>query len=316
MTQLDPINDYLRVSYSSMNVFRSCHRKFEFTKLMPRRVRDSDAYAADVGKALHAGYQSYLAYGNEELAFWEFMKVFPYRHEWNQKNDYRNLEAAAVTLQAMLDSVQLGDYELAHIKNPAGKTVPAIEVPFELRFKGITLPDGRGIAFTGYIDAILRNLVNGRFRTVDIKTHRSNLTDSTAKYKFDAQQVPYGIVLEHIQGNPIESFEILYLDCYIDVLEPRVTLYPFVKDKEEINEWLMNRILEFQQIQQFMEMDYFPRTSGGCINFNRPCWFLEPCSSRDKSTIVEWLLLGEEADHRPPDVPWIVAEIDVFGGES
>jgi hypothetical protein len=308
-----PITDWLRVSYSSLNVHKSCERKFEFTKLMPRRVRDNDAYAADCGSALHAGYQNYLWTQDEDAAYWAFMQRFPYEFERMQKNDYRSLEACTATLQAMLDSVVMGDYELATIRHPDGRNVPAIEVPFELRIKGITLPDGRGVAFTGYIDALMRNLINGQYKTCDIKTNRATMSDSTAKYKYDGQQLPYGIVLEHIQGNPVDDFTVQYLDCFVDLVDPKVSLYEFHKDSDDVKEWLLDTVLTIQQIQRAMEMDHFPRTKGGCVSWNRPCWFLEPCATRDKGIIHEWLLMGEEAAPREVDVPWIVAEIDVFG---
>src|SRR3990167_6299414 len=135
--------DYLRVSYSSMNVFSSFNRKFELQKLYPQRDRGEDMFEA-----------------------------YPYELEQRESNDYRSCEAGLSTLIEMLESVQMADYELAMIKNPEGLIVPAIEVPFEIRFKGITLPDGRGIAFTGFMDAVMRNLITGSFRTTDIKTHR------------------------------------------------------------------------------------------------------------------------------------------------
>src|SRR3546814_8730741 len=80
------------------------------------------------------------------------------------------------------------EWELLKIKKPDGEVVPAIEVPFELVLKGITLPDGRGISIIGYIDAAMRNLVTDLHRTLDIKTNRSFLRDASPKYQFDNQQ--------------------------------------------------------------------------------------------------------------------------------
>src|SRR3990167_1269600 len=308
--------DYLRFSYSSMNVFSSCNRKFELQKLYPQRDRGEDMFAADVGTALHKGYQNYLITQDENQAIWAYLEAYPYELEQRESNDYRSCEAGRSTLIEMLESVQMADYELAMIKNPEGLIVPAIEVPFEIRFKGITLPDGRGIAFTGFMDAVMRNLITGSFRTTDIKTHRRSLNDATAKYKFDSQQTPYGIAIEHIQGNPVDDFEVLYLDCYVDILEPRVTLYPFSRTSEDVQEWLTNKVLEFKSIQRYMEMGFFPRTDGGCLFYNKPCRFLEPCTSRERETIEMWLLMGEEPKAPRLDQPWIVGEIDVFGGES
>lgn len=305
--------EYLSVSYSSLNLADSCMRKFEFNKLYPRRAWDGDAFAADVGTALHHGYQDFLTHGNEDRAMWELMKDFPYLSEFNQIKDDRNLEAAMATLEEMMAEGKMDEWELMNIKKPNGEIVPAVEVPFALRLKGITLPDGRGVQYTGFMDAALRHKAHGNVRTMDIKTHRRTIQDATPKYKFDSQQVPYGICLEHIQGNPIDEFEVLYLDCYIDVATPRVALYPFYKDRTDLQEWLINTVLRVEAIRRAMEMDYFPRTDGGCLSWNKPCYFLDVCQIRDRPSIEEWLLNGEAPEHRVPEEPWIVAEIDVYG---
>lgn len=308
--------DYLRVSYSSLNLADTCLRKFEFNKLYPRRARDPDQFAADVGTALHHGYQDYLIHQDLDRAIWMMMKDYPYLGEFEQRFDDRSLEACISTLEEMTYEANMTEWELVSIRKPTGEIVPAIEIPFELRLKGITLPDGRGVAFTGFMDAALRHLGTGLVRTMDIKTHRRTLEDATPKYKFDGQQVPYGIVLEHLTGNPVTEFEVLYLDTYVDLVKPRVQLYPFRKDSEDLQEWLINTVLRVQRIQRAMEMDYFPRTDGGCLNWNRPCYFLEVCQSRDREAITEWLMMGDEAATEKREEPWIVAEIDVFGGES
>lgn len=307
---------YLQVSYSSLNLADTCMRKFEFNKLYPRRARDFDAYAADVGTALHHGYQDYLIHEDSDKALWALMGDFPYESEFNQKRDDRSLEAAVSTLEEMIAETSMSEWELMTIRRPDGIIVPAIEVPFSLRLKGLTLPDGRGVEFTGFMDAALRHKGTGLIRTMDIKTHRRTIEDATPKYKYDSQQVPYGICLEHIQGFPVDSFEVLYLDCFVDVMDPRVVLYPFMKDAVDLQEWLINTVMRVQRIQRAMEMDYFPRTDGGCLSWNKPCYFLEVCQSRVREDVEEWLMMGEAPEHRALTAPWITAEIDVFGTES
>jgi ATP-dependent helicase/DNAse subunit B len=314
--------EYLRVSYSSLKTFSTCNRKFEFDKLYPRRERTDDNYAADVGKALHAGYQDYLIHHDEERAIWAMMQVFPYEGEFMQENDYRSFEAALSTLEEMFAEVQIGEYELAQIRRPNtpaelaaglkdGIVVPAIEVPFEIRFNGLTLPDGRGIAFIGYIDAIMRSYTSGRFRTCDIKTTREKVKDATGKYRFDTQQVPYGIVVDHIAQGEVDSFEVLYLHTYVDLVEPSVQLYQFTKTREDIKEWFTNKLLTFNDIIRFQDSSYFPRTESGCMFYNRPCRYLEPCQSRDKESLEMWFLMGDEPAKQEEFHPWIVAEINV-----
>lgn len=311
---------YLRTSYSSGNTFESCARKFELDKLYPKRLRNDDAYAADTGSALHHGYQNFLATRDRDAATWAFMESFPYELEFRQENDYRDFNACMCTFDEMLDSYALGDYELAQIKKPDGTIVPATEVPFEIRFEGLDLPptlkypNGCGVAFTGYIDAIMRNLMTDQFQTLDIKTHRDRTKDRTGKYKFDSQQIPYGLVVDHIAGQPIDQFSVLYLDCFIDILEPRVTRYPFLKSQEDLREWLLTRVMQYQSMQRFITGGFFPRTSGGCMFYNRPCRYLEPCVSRDPKVLNEWFLMGETAEDRVDTwEPWVTVTINPFG---
>lgn len=324
----------LRLSYSSLNVFDSCARKFEFDKFYPKKPRiHEDNYAADVGTAIHAGYQHYLATHDRDESVWHFMRAFPVADEWNQSNDYRSFEAALSTLEEMFDSIKMLEYDLARIRRPntleereAGLTdgviVPAVEVPFEIRFPGIDIPpceafpEGARVSIIGYIDAIMQNLGTGMFRTLDIKTSRMNLIDATGKFKFDAQQVPYGIIVDHIAQGEVDAFEVLYLDCYIDLLEPRVQLYPFIKNRHDLQDWATNKVIQFQQIQRFAATNYFPRTDGGCLFYNKPCRYLDACQSRDRHELLEWFLMGEAPENPQDDFfPWIVADVNL-GVES
>lgn len=305
--------EYLRLSYSSLNVFNTCARKFELDKFYPKLVFDGDNYAADVGSAIHAGFQEYLANQDEHKAIWEFMKVFPYVGEFSQPNDNRSFEAALQTLEEMFIESNIQEYKLAKIKRPDGEIVPAVEVPFEIRLKGITLPDGRGVSIIGYIDAIMEHLMTRLYRTVDIKTSRMNLHDATGKYKYDGQQVPYGIVVEQIGQGEVDEFEVIYFDCFIDVVSPRVQVYKFLKNKEDIQEWLWNKLIQVDMIKRFMEMDYFPRTEGGCLAYNRPCRYLNACMNRDRETLMAWFTMGGELAEEREFNPWIIVDIDTVG---
>jgi hypothetical protein len=302
-----------RVSYSSLNLASACLRKFEFNKLYPRKSRDGEEqYAADVGKAIHAAVQHWLIHQDPDAALWQLMRHFPYVWEFNQIRDDRNLEAAIATLDEIIDSCDdMTEWELVSIKLEDGSVVPAIEVPFEIRLKNMTLSDGRQICYTGWIDAIMRHKGTGMIRTLDIKTHRSTLRDATAKYKFDTQQIPYGIIVEHLQGNEVEEFEVLYLDCFIDLVEPRVTLYPFLKIHEDLEEWMLDTVLDIRRIQTAHKMNYFSRARGGCLAWNRPCYFLDVCEIRDRESIESWLLEDGEAQPEQDWLPWIRVELDM-----
>lgn len=324
----------LQISYSSGGTFDSCARKFEFRKIYPRRKQSQDSLPAAVGQALHAGYQTYLATQSEDKAYWALLETYPYELEYTAYDDKRSLEAAVSTLDKMLAYGNMDEWELLQIQRPwsskeiltaaaqgisdlgESPIVPAVEVPFELILKGINLPDGRGISVIGYMDAGMRNLVTDRKRTLDIKTHRSTLRNADPKYRFDNQQTPYGVVIQHVTQEPCDEFEVLYLDCFVDLQEPRVQLYEYHRDSTDVQEWLANTVLRAQRIQRAVQMDYFPRTDNGCLSFNQACPYLEICQTRDKEAILEYMLMGEEPAAPEVFEPWIQAEIDVFGVEE
>ena len=309
----------LQVSYSSLNTFAACPRKFEFDKLYPRLERDGDSFAADVGSALHAGYQDFLIHGDADRATFKLMEAYPYKLEFQQNNDYRSIEACIATRDAMMARHEVREYELARIKRPDGEVVPAIEVPFEIRFQGMSiepcesLPLGADLSVIGFIDAIMMNHLTGLYRTFDIKTTRMHLTDSTPKYKFDSQQVPYGIVVDHVAQGAIDQFEVLYFEAYVDLMNPDVSLYPFMKTQTDIQEWVTNKLMQFQRLKQMAEGEYVPRTDSGCLSFNRPCRYLDPCQSRDRTALVDWFTYGGELAKEKIHEPWIIADLDVGG---
>lgn len=310
--------EVLRVSYSSLNTLSSCARKFELDKLYPRVEQPAEEfYAASVGQALHAGYQNWLVTRDADSATWEFTKAFPFELEYQQTNDYRSYHAALSTLEAMIADYSINDYRLATIIHPDGHEVPAIEVPFAIRFEGLSIPPcarfphGAVFEFIGFIDAIMQNVMTDMYRSLDIKTTRMRVGDLDAKFKFDTQQVPYGIVIDHIARGAVDSFEVLYLNAYIDLLKPDIEFKPFLKTQADVQEWAFNRVLQFQQIAKYATLDYFPRTEHGCLFFNKPCRFIEPCQSRDRQAIMDWLTLGDTNFRTDNFQPWIVATLEV-----
>lgn len=169
---------WLRVSYSSLNTFTYCNRKFEFAKLYGQtkeRIND-DSIPAKVGQAFHLGYQKFIATRDMDRAIFTFLSAYPW--ELALVAD-RNTRAWDVCLSTFVDACQrftYSDYELMMIKHPDPNKgeVPCVEVPFELRFLNTQLPGYEGIAFIGFIDIIMRSRMTQSIRTFDIKTHRDN----------------------------------------------------------------------------------------------------------------------------------------------
>lgn len=316
----------IRLSYSTNSTFESCLRKFELTRLYSQPPRNDGSTASGAGTALHAGIQNYWEFGDEDRAMWAMFQKYPHALSAGWRDD-RSLEACMATLESMIQQSHVDEFELATIVRPAlpdprnpeviipSAVVGAVEVPFEIELVrtggGSPLVTGRRLTFVGSIDGLMRSRYSGKFRTRDVKTHRDNKQDRTAVYKHNAQQTPYGLILEHIQGHAIEDFEVNYLDVYVDLVEPRLNNYNFNKTRDDVNDWFINRIIQVQRLNQALSTGYFPRTENGCMSFNRPCNRIHVCDSRNPAAIQDMLLLGGEPEPPKPFVSWVQVQLEI-----
>lgn len=309
-----PVNA-LVLSHSSRSSFRRCTRLFEFGKLYGDQKRRDDSFPGEVGNALHRGFQSYLTDKNYNKAMFKFMVAFPHELEFVEtKNSYsRSLEACYATMQELIRSPIVDEYELVKIKTRFGDIRPAIEVPFAIEI--INSPFSIPVYFVGFIDAILFSRITEKYMVDDIKTTRMNMQDMSSRYQFDEQTVPYGIILEQILGNKIDEFDISYLSAYIDLLEPRVQLYPFTKNSSHISDWYVGLCDDIGRMFGYYKNEFWPRATNGetCLSFNRPCHFIDYCTFRDTDAISRMI----SGTIRPVDKlfhddqqPWVMCQLD------
>lgn len=270
-------------------------------------------FAAECGKALHEGFQEFLTNKSEEKAIMAFLIHYPHQMEFAKpENHYnRSLEACYATLMELIRSPIVDRYELIHIATRFGDTRPAVEVPFAIEISNSPFP--LPVYFVGFIDAILYDRVDDRYLVTDIKTTRMNITDYSARYEYDEQTVPYGIVLEHILGKKIDEFKVSYLSAYIDLLEPKVSMYPFTKTPDHIYDWHRGLCEDIGRISGYYKNQFWPRATNGetCFSFNRACFFLDYCSNRNPF-ITERLVGGtiREGLFHNDEQAWIEATLE------
>lgn len=279
----------LAISHSSRSMGRSCWRKFEMRKFYLHEGRDK-TFAADVGTCLHTGYQTWLKTHDQDEAVIDMMLDYPVEDFFDDtKNRDRTIEACYATLMNMIAVDQMKNYELATIKALDGKEYPAIEVPFEIELVDFKLDNDVPVSYTGWIDAILYDRSRDMYMVVDVKTHRQNYDDLTAKYEYDEQCLPYGLVLENILGRPVGEFEVYYFSCYIDLLKPKAQFYPFIKTRDMIFDWAQGLYYDLRQLRQFYETGWFPRATSGdtCFAYGRPCQFFNECVYRDHEVLKQ-----------------------------
>jgi hypothetical protein len=277
---------------------------------------DSDAkeemFAAECGKALHVGFQNFLIQRDENTAVFKFLLAYPLELEYQKpENSSRSLEACFITLMEAIRSPVVEQYDLIHIKTKFGDTRPAIEVPFAIEITNSPMPIP--VWFIGFIDAILYDKFNDKYIVTDIKTTRVVIKDYSTRYEFDEQTVPYGIVLEHLLGVKIEEFKVSYFSAYIDILEPKVAMYPFNKTQDHIHDWYRGLCEDIGRIAKYYKSKWFPRATNGdtCYSFNRPCWYADYCSYRDPEVIARMVGGNIRNGLFPQNIePWIISKLD------
>jgi len=300
----------ITMSYSSMNTFDGCARKYQYQKLLGiADVRASNQFAADVGNAMHRAFQDYLIHKDREQAFWVLMKSFP-KYEYNYVNHKRGLLPCFTTLDAMINQAP----EMELVKIQLGDEIRcAIEVPFEIEITNSALSElGYKFFITGAIDALMYDNYKETFKTLDIKTHQNFQTNREAEYEYNSQQTPYSFVLQHIAGKEISSFDVVYLDTFIDILNPRVTEYEYTRYPYDIYEWLQKTANRTHQIARYIKQGNFPRKETGCTFFNKTCKFFEHCRNDDIEDIKQMLLLETLGlEPREKEEPWISLQLEL-----
>lgn len=312
----DAAMKHLFISHSSRKLLHGCVRKFWMQKFL-QHPKYETGLAAEVGKALHLGFQHYIVHKDEAAAIWEYMKAYPIELCYDDMDD-RSLEAGYYTLMEIIACSISSQMEVAQIVCLDGVTRPAIEVPFEIVLEGIDLDgNGMGISYIGYIDAIMWDPIDEEYCVLDLKTSGRKLTDVDPLYKFSEQVIPYSMVLEYMQNSGVSQFTAKYVHAKIDILAPNVQTLPYVKDAHAVQEWYQGLLVDVAAIQQYIRMNFWPRTGGGdgCMSWNRPCKFFDICGINDHDmlrNIVEDAtreLAQDEATYsktlRPQFEPWV-----------
>lgn len=306
---------WLDLSDSSLNGrYHSCPRKFELNKLYAHKRADyEDSIAAEAGKCLHTGWQTYMSSGSTKAGTWALMKDYPY-HLNTTPMQARSIEALYATYLEMVGHPIDSRYQLASVIVD-GVARHAVEVPFRIIFKDISLSTERHIPirYIGYIDAILFDTVHQEYVVVDIKTTAKRRYDYSVMFGRDPQCLPYAYILEAIQGHAVTHLNVMYFIAFVDAMDPKVYKYDFVKSPSEVQSWGFNIAKDIKDIQMYASMGYFPKNGKACDTWS-PCQYNNVC---DYST-WESITTNLQATYGAPDwtdklAPWFEMELSIEG---
>lgn len=306
--------DPIFISFSSRSLAHFCWRKFEFYKMMLNPQRNyMDTLAAEAGKCIHEAHQEWMRTRDADAATYKLIETYPVKNnaELHLPTGYRSLESCLATLDALIQAPKLNMFELANVHCLDGVERPAIEVPFDIILKDVYI-NNRPVVYTGFIDYIFWSIVSGEYTTADLKTTRDTSGDVMTKYKFHAQCAPYGLVLQHILGANVNSFQVMYIHTYLDLLEPRVAPLTLPKGPAEVEDWYTGLIFFVRQWLEYETSNWYPRRESGCENqFREKCRYLDICDERARDRAQIYILSEQDPMVEEHPVPWIAFELDM-----
>lgn len=264
-------------SYSMQSVFHACPRKYQIKKLQAATGTSEriQSVTFSFGHAVGAGvaeYDAALGDGHDQLAaldraIWAAFLAWDIDLlEIETKGTYadgagkptgKSFAGAIWALQKYQvfvdEETNLRDYETVKIE-------ANIAVDFE---------DGHW--YVGHIDELLRHKELGSFLVKENKTTGLRNVDPSL-YANSDQALSYAVVIDMLGGN---EFEVLYT-IYSSAAQ-EWTQHRFVKSSVKKASWLQDQLLMHQQLDSYVELDFFPMRGSACFDYMRKCEYFGRC---------------------------------------
>lgn len=273
MTTINTFNLKL-LSHSAIQTLRSCPRKFELDRLSPSN-RDAGTIHTAFGSAVGDGIQKVLETNSLDAGLLAAFRAWDVDLYESMPKAYKSFPHAILAVTNFYENIlpQFGDWELLWIDDKYGGTKPACELSFVVK-----LP--LGYYYRGFLDAVLRNKANGRYRVLELKTTGSKFVDE-ASYSNSFQGVGYSIILDKIAPEGYSDYEVLYL--VFKTFNQTFEDYPFLKLSSHRMNWLNDLLLTVETIELYKRTKRFSTNGDSCKSFGRLCRFYEECNYANDS---------------------------------
>lgn len=258
-------------SYSSDQTFDSCPRKYECYKLLQIKFDETDGMkdlAMNCGKAMHVGYQEFLASHNIDLAIFKMLLEYPTENFKIPKARGKwSIEACIASMDYLSTMV----FEKPAMIN----NKPAIETSFSLKL-------GENIQYVGYIDLIYEDFFSNSWGVEDYKSHTDWRDDLSYRYKHSEQCIPYSFVIAMLndpEGNQ-ESFQEVKTRFFaqrIELSKSSTQVYDYTITEKHVTEWLTSTYMRLNLIKYYTEMEHFPKKQQGCFKYGKLCEYFDYC---------------------------------------
>lgn len=277
------------LSHSSIETFHSCPRKFEIYR-MNYAPKEKGTIDTAFGHAVGVGVQELLmiescgspepiGFGLSALqnAVWKMFLSWEVPIDEVKPKSKKSFHTACLAVekyQQQLLPLLTEEWELAYFQ---GK--PAVELGFIIK-----LPND--YYYRGYVDAVLVNKKEKRFRVLELKTTGLSVVD-IAQYKNSFQGVGYGVILDKLAAS-MDCAADYYVDylVYKTVAQEFIT-FPFLKTAYQRAKWLSQLLLESDTIDMYLKRELFPTHGESCYNFYRQCQYFGICERENSELQIK-----------------------------
>jgi len=261
------------LSYSRLNTFYSCPRKFHLGEIKGARGFAPTIHTA-FGHAYGAGVQEYLRLrsdGMEQqlaqkravvhaIAAYDYPDIFE-----EMTKAKKGLWYAVLAVEKFCQQVAeqiLGEFKVATIN---GK--PAIELFFLLEIS-------EEYDYQGHIDLVLEQRETGELFVFEIKTGMQET--HPADWQNSSQTLGYNVIL-HAAHPGRSNYNVLYMHYNTAQLEHR--LMSFSKSSAHRAGWITSLLQDVQQMDMYRAAEHWPKRGNNCNSWNKPCYLFGVCDS-------------------------------------
>ena len=261
------------LTYSTSDIFHSCPRKYQLKKMqadagVSERI-NSPTFA--FGHAVGAGVAVYDQTRNLRQSIWsaflawdiDLLETERKANKSVGKSFYEAIWALYAYEEFFASETNLSEYESVKIE-------ATIAVDFE-----------NGHFYSGHIDEVLRHKETGRYLVKENKTTGFSSVDPVM-YQNSDQALSYAIVVDMLGGS---EYEVLY--TVYSATAQQWHQFSFVKDTLKKAEWIQDQLLIQSQIDNYAELNFFPKRGRSCFAFMRRCEYLDTCEFSTSSVFAK-----------------------------
>ena len=282
---------YHRLSYSSLNEFHACPRKWQLTRFNKlHETTIHTAFGHSVGEAV-----ANIAAGMEleEAVFHAFItwEVDLLEEHQKSKKSFAMAVDAIRSFYLLWTGTLSLEWEVLLID---GK--PAAEL-------GLRVNVGEYV-YRGFVDLVLKNKYTAEIAILECKTTGFK-TATEAQYGNSNQSLGYAVFLDKIVPD-VSSYTVLHLVYVTPTREWHV--FPVHKSALKRANWIRDLIYDVRRIEMYKEDDAFPMNGSACTSFGRICPFYGFCE-QDTGQIIAVLPKLESEDESKYQYTFTIDEL-------